>query len=54
MSGWQPCFLGDVLTLQRGFDITKANQKPGDVPVVSSSGTNSFHNQALVTGPGAL
>jgi type I restriction enzyme S subunit len=54
MSEWTPCTLGDVLTLQRGFDITRANQKPGNVPVVSSSGPNSFHNEAMVAGPGVV
>lgn len=51
---WRDCQLGDVLTLQRGFDITKAQQKPGTVPVVSSSGINSFHSDAMVEAPGVV
>ncbi|MBY5541120.1 restriction endonuclease subunit S [Rhizobium leguminosarum] len=46
--------MGDVLTLQRGFDITKAAQVEGSVPVVSSSGINSSHNAAMVEGPGVV
>lgn len=46
--------LGDFLTLQRGFDITKKEQTCGIYPVVSSSGVNSFHNQFKVEGPGVV
>ncbi len=54
LSGWKRCKLGDVLTLQRGFDITKKEQKQGSVPVISSSGINSFHDIAKVNGPGVI
>jgi type I restriction enzyme, S subunit len=54
LSGWKQCLFGDVLTLQRGFDITKKEQKPGYVPVISSSGINSFHDTAKVNGPGVI
>ena len=54
MIGWKECALGDVLTLQRGFDITKAAQTSGPVPVVSSSGINSFHDVPLVKAPGVV
>ena len=54
LMGWKQCQLGDVLTLQRGFDITKKEQKQGSVPVISSSGINSFHNTAKVNGPGVI
>lgn len=46
--------IGDVLTFQRGFDITKAEQTDGDIPIVSSSGTSSYHNQWKVAGPGIV
>jgi len=46
--------LGDLLTFQRGFDITKADQSSGVVPIVSSSGISSFHNEAKVQGPGVV
>lgn len=53
-SEWAEMPLGDVLTLQRGFDITKKEQRDGPVPVVSSSGVASFHDEAKVDGPGAV
>ena len=46
--------IGDQLTLQRGFDITKKEQVPGDVPVVSSGGVSSHHNEAKVEAPGVV
>lgn len=51
---WQKSTIGDQLTLQRGFDITKAQQRPGRVPVVSSSGHKSSHDTAKVTSPGVV
>lgn len=51
---WQECTLGDVLTLQRGFDITKAQQSDGPFPVVSSSGVNSYHADYKCEGPGVV
>ncbi|MFF6997931.1 restriction endonuclease subunit S [Streptomyces sp. NPDC008313] len=52
--GWHLRPIGDVLTLQRGFDITKATQRAGDVPVVSSGGVGSYHDTAAATGPGVV
>ncbi len=54
MSEWREVALGEVLTLQRGFDITKKMQRPGSVPVVSSSGIGSFHDEPRVEGPGVV
>ena len=52
---WLQTTWGDVVTLQRGFDITKAQQVlEGDVPVVSSGGISSFHNVAAQEGPGVV
>lgn len=51
---WVKTTIGEQLTLQRGFDITKATQQPGDVPVISSGGINSFHSIAMATGPGVI
>lgn len=42
---WQSLLLGDVITLQRGFDLPNRLRKPGDVPIVSSSGITDTHNQ---------
>lgn len=51
---WKPAVLQDLVFLQRGFDITKSEQKDGEVPVISSSGLSSWHNQAMVVGPGVV
>lgn len=53
-SEWTGTTIGEQLTLQRGFDITKATQQPGAVPVISSGGTNSNHSTAMVKGPGVV
>ena len=49
-----PTTIGDQIQLQRGFDITKKQQIPGPVPVVSSGGIKSFHSKAMVVGPGVV
>ncbi len=54
MSEWQDCTLGDICTLQRGFDITKNDQDSGPYPVVSSSGIKSFHREWKVKSPGVV
>lgn len=51
---WKPAVLRDLVLLQRGFDITKAQQKEGEIPVYSSSGLTSWHNDAKVKGPGVI
>jgi len=54
MSGWQKVELSDLVLFQRGFDITKAQQQEGIVPIISSSGTASYHNQAKCKAPGVI
>lgn len=51
---WSVLKVGDVVTLQRGFDITRKEQKAGKFPVVSSSGILSYHDTAMVKGPGVI
>lgn len=46
--------LGDLITLQRGFDITEKEQNIGTVPVISSGGIFSYHNKFKVKGPGVV
>ncbi len=53
-NGWRAGTLKDLVFFQRGFDITKEQQKAGDVPVISSSGIKSFHSEAKVKGPGVI
>jgi type I restriction enzyme S subunit len=43
-----------LVTLQRGFDITKKEQEPGPYDVISSSGPSSTHSEFKVAGPGVV
>jgi type I restriction enzyme S subunit len=54
MSEWREVRLGDVLTLQRGFDLATRDRVEGPVPVVSSSGVTGWHNEAKVEPPGVV
>jgi len=53
-TGWVFTTIGEQLTLQRGFDITKSQQNSGEVPVVSSGGIRSYHDKAMAKGPGVV
>ena len=53
-ANWRECFLGDVLTLQRGFDLPERDRVHGKVPIVSSSGTTGYHNSIKVKAPGVV
>jgi type I restriction enzyme S subunit len=51
---WEVIQLGRKIMLQRGIDITKDEQIDGIVPVVSSGGVSSFHDQPFAAGPGVI
>ncbi len=51
---WVVSRLDHFIALQRGFDITKEQQVDGPIPVVSSGGISSYHNQRSSKGPGVL
>jgi type I restriction enzyme S subunit len=51
-AGWQAKKLGDVATLQRGFDLPTQRRVNGKVPLVTSSGISDTHNISAVSGPG--
>jgi type I restriction enzyme, S subunit len=51
---WRPGTLESLVTLQRGFDITKKEQEPGPYQVISSSGPVSTHSTYKVQGPGVV
>ena len=53
-SNWKDCKLGDVLTLQRGFDLPRRKRQEGGVPVVSSSGITGYHSESKVRAPGVV
>jgi len=46
--------IGEQFQLQRGFDITKKDQRKGTVPVVSSGGISSYHDTPMANGPGVV
>ena len=54
MTNWRTLPLGDALTFQRGFDITKDEQRDGPYPVISSSGPKTTHAEPKVGGPGVI
>jgi type I restriction enzyme S subunit len=51
---WEVKRFDSFAVLQRGFDITKKDQRPGDYPVVSSGGVSSYHDEPKVKGPGVV
>ena len=51
---WEVKRLGDVATLQRGFDLPLQDRVPGKVPIISSSGRSDTHRDAAVEGPGVV
>lgn len=54
MSDWRDTILGEVLTLQRGFDLPARDRIDGPYPIVSSSGITGFHAVAKVQPPGVV
>lgn len=51
---WSELTLGEFVRLQRGHDLTAAEQKPGSVPVMGSAGPNGTHTEAKASGPGVV
>ncbi len=54
MTVWREITLGEVVTLQRGFDLTEKEAIPGPFPVISSGGSNYTTDCAKVEGPGVI
>lgn len=53
-SSWIMRSLGEVATLQRGFDLPYRNRVQGSIPIVTSSGIDDFHNVWKASGPGVI
>lgn len=51
---WLDTKLGEVLTLQRGFDLPASDRRPGSFPVVASMGVVGTHCGPMVKGPGVV
>ncbi|NAW35345.1 restriction endonuclease subunit S [Halomonas alimentaria] len=52
--GWEPLPLGDLITLQRGFDLPVSKRVEGEVPIYASTGITGYHAEAKVSGPGVV
>lgn len=51
MSEWKECQLGEVMTLQRGYDLTYAQMQVGKIPVIGSNGIIGYHNKKTTNSP---
>jgi type I restriction enzyme S subunit len=49
---WNYTSLGEIIELQRGYDLPESDRCEGVVPVIGSAGITGFHNIAKVKGPG--
>ena len=53
-NNWDTVTLGEVVTLQRGFDLPAVDRRAGTVPIVSSSGITGSHDEPRVCPPGVV
>jgi type I restriction enzyme S subunit len=51
---WPEVELGSMLELKRGYDLPERARRPGDVPIISSSGFTGSHDSAMAKGPGLV
>ncbi|GHV93103.1 hypothetical protein AGMMS50268_36060 [Spirochaetia bacterium] len=51
---WPMVKLGDVITLQRGYDLPKQEWEKGEYPIVGSNGIIGYHNAYKEIGPGVV
>lgn len=54
MTEWQDSTLGNLLVLQRGFDLPVQERREGPYPVIASTGVVGSHDSAMVRGPGVV
>ena len=52
--GWTEKPLGEVATLQRGFDLPVQNREAGQFPIFAANGQVGVHNLPKVKGPGVV
>jgi len=53
-SGWQIKVLGEVATLQRGFDLPVGKRVSGEFPIFAANGMIGTHNLPKVKAPGVV
>ena len=46
--------LGNILTLQRGYDLPRQNRIDGPFPIYASNGVVAYHNEFRAKGPGVI
>lgn len=51
-SRWKKLKLGEVITFQRGHDLTRVDMSVGKYPVAGSNGIIGYHNKYTTKGPG--
>jgi len=51
---WSKIKFEEVSILQRGYDLPSHKQKPGDYPIITSSGIKGSHNAYQAKGPGII
>jgi type I restriction enzyme, S subunit len=52
MTNWKTHKLSDLVTFQRGHDLTVSSIVPGEYPVAGSNGVIGYHNAFTTKGPG--
>jgi type I restriction enzyme, S subunit len=52
--GWCIRPLGEVATLQRGFDLPVQNRRKGVIPIYGSNGIHGYHDHTSLNGPGVI
>lgn len=51
---WEIVELGEVITLQRGYDLPKQDWIEGIYPIVGSNGIIGYHNEFMAKAPGVV
>ncbi|MEB4591841.1 restriction endonuclease subunit S, partial [Candidatus Thiothrix sp. Deng01] len=51
---WEVRALGDLITLQRGYDLPTQARVVGNTPIISSSGISGFHDEPKENPPGVV
>lgn len=54
MNSWRQTTIGDLVSLKRGYDLTRDERSGGNIPVMGAAGENGFHDVAKVKGPGIV
>jgi len=53
-SEWEQKTFWDFVSIKRGYDLTRQQRKPGNIPVYGAAGQNGCHNESKVKAPGII